>query len=349
MHTTRHLTLLIADLIPPPGFALPVAMPALDELLARCLTKSTAGCTLEDTLLAEFATDGFAPIAALTHLADYPGPAVAETTWIRADPVHFAVSRDNMQLFDSHVVKPTADEMLAIAETINSHFVEDGLVVHFADAARGYIEINANDIPVATPIWAMSDASVFDNLPRITTKTRTNWRARTNEIQMLLHDHPVNQAREAAGAVPINGLWLWGGGSLKDFDGGCEYDHVVARLALARGLAAVCGCPQTTLPTSMNEWLANPAANAKNTLVVLHTATREIRSQAREAWPIELASIDRDWITPAVAALDQGTLTSLTLVIPNETKTLTLTAKANGLIGRIKRLVSTKKSIRDFV
>ncbi len=350
MHTTRHLTLLIADLIPPPGFALPVALPALDALLARSRCKVIAGSTLEDAVLAEFATDGYAPIAAITRLADYPDASADDRnkTWLRADPVHFAVSRDNMQLFDSHVVKPTEAEMLAIAAAVNAHFVDDGVVIHYPDAARGYLEIQNNDVPITTPLWLMSNASVFDNLPRITTKTRTNWKARINEIQMLLHDFPVNQSREASGVVPINGLWLWGGGCLDGFDGRCEYDHVVARLTLARGLAAVCDCPQSTLPDSLNSWLANPAANVKNTLVVLHTATREIRAQDREAWPTELADIDRDWIAPAMVALDQGTLTSLTIVIPSEAKTLVIDAQANSIFSRIKQIFSAKKSIRDM-
>ena len=32
------------------------------------------------------------------------------------------------------------------------------------------------------------------------------------ELQMVLHEHPVNVARENAGLRPVNSLWLWGGG-----------------------------------------------------------------------------------------------------------------------------------------
>src|SRR5690606_30880361 len=38
------------------------------------------------------------------------------------------------------------------------------------------------------------------------------WRRLLNEIQMVWHEHPVNQARAARGALPVNGLWLYGGG-----------------------------------------------------------------------------------------------------------------------------------------
>ena len=336
-----HTTLLIADLLPPPGFALPVATPALDTLLSRSRISQSPGCTLEDALLAEFSTDKNAPIAALTRLADSDDPYIFTSTWLRADPVHFAVSRDNIQLFDSHVVNPTDDEMAAIAATLNQHFADVGIEVAFPDAARGYIAIKTNDVPHTTPLWAMGNASVFENLPQLTTKTRTNWRAISNEIQMLLHDHPVNEARQAAGALPINGLWLWGGGSLDDFSGQCRYDHVVARLALARGLAIATHCPQSTLPPAFT-------VTASNTLVVLHSATREIRAQSREAWPDAVATIDRDWITPATKALNGGQLKTLTIIVANEVNTITLDVRANGLGTRLQNLFRKKRTLRDF-
>ena len=39
------------------------------------------------------------------------------------------------------------------------------------------------------------------------------WRSWQNEIQMLLFEHPVNAAREAAGRAVVNSVWLWGGGT----------------------------------------------------------------------------------------------------------------------------------------
>ena len=39
------------------------------------------------------------------------------------------------------------------------------------------------------------------------------YHALSGEIQMCLHDLPLNATRAAAGQRPINGLWLWGGGT----------------------------------------------------------------------------------------------------------------------------------------
>jgi hypothetical protein len=34
-----------------------------------------------------------------------------------------------------------------------------------------------------------------------------------SEIEMALHDHAANLEREATGQLPVNSLWLWGGGT----------------------------------------------------------------------------------------------------------------------------------------
>jgi len=39
------------------------------------------------------------------------------------------------------------------------------------------------------------------------------WRALASEIEMWLHEHPVNRERERRGAAALGGLWLWGGGA----------------------------------------------------------------------------------------------------------------------------------------
>ncbi|MBB5204281.1 hypothetical protein HNQ51_001595 [Inhella inkyongensis] len=58
------------------------------------------------------------------------------------------------------------------------------------------------------------------SLARVVQRPLTPWlpserwlRRLQNEAQMLLHDHPVNQAREAQGRLRVNSVWLWGSGS----------------------------------------------------------------------------------------------------------------------------------------
>src|SRR5690606_32431554 len=40
------------------------------------------------------------------------------------------------------------------------------------------------------------------------------WRRLVNEIQMRWFEHPINRARYQQGLLPVNSLWLFGGGRL---------------------------------------------------------------------------------------------------------------------------------------
>jgi hypothetical protein len=311
-----HVTLLAADLVPPPQFIAPPDLPRLvplETLLARGKIAKSAGVFLEEAVLGEFNVSAAdAPIAALTRIAD--GGTADDATWLRADPVHLHVSRDNVQLMDSHVIEPTLDEAHAIAATLNQHLAQDGLSIDVLDDARWYMKIPANEAPRTSPLWQVAGGSVYDQLPQ--GDGQINWRRLQNELQMILFDHPVNAARDAKGIVPINGIWFWGTGSLANFSSSTSYDHIIGKLALARGLAMHTSTKLTpALPSSFNDL----TSNGSNQLVILHAVTRALRANQRYDWIEATNQLECDWFTPALAALDAGKIEKLTLSLPNET------------------------------
>lgn len=44
------------------------------------------------------------------------------------------------------------------------------------------------------------------------------WYKLMNEMQMFMHQHPINQNRLTTGLLPINSLWFWGAGGKPKFD-----------------------------------------------------------------------------------------------------------------------------------
>lgn len=338
MPNTSTLTILVADVLPPDGFAAIPATPGVDALLAHASITRASGMKLEDALLALVNQPG-ASVAPLTARAD--SVAFADAV-MRADPVHFSVSRDNVQLIDSHVVAPDASEMTAIGATLNTHFAGDGLSFNFPDPARGYVAIAADEVPHTTPLWAMPGANVFAHLP--TTTPRINWRAITNEIQMLLHTHPVNAARETAGRPAINGLWCWGGGVQPTaFALPCQ--HMVARLVLARGLALAGGATLTPLPAHFSELRLAPDSS---TLVVLHTPTREVRKCDAAGWAHELAEVQSHWLQPAFEAFRRGDLRLCTLVLASERVSLTLELGRPTFMRRLAQILHKPATLKSF-
>jgi hypothetical protein len=69
-------------------------------------------------------------------------------------------------------------------------------------------------LPAFVPPVEALGADVFANLPDGPEGRR--WRALLNEAQIMLHNHPRNAERIAAGLLPVNSLWFWGGGILPD-------------------------------------------------------------------------------------------------------------------------------------
>ena len=61
-----------------------------------------------------------------------------------------------------------------------------------------------------------------------------------NEVQMRLHDHPLNAAREAEGRLPVNSVWISGCGVAQrsGWPPGLQLDDRLRRPALAEDWAA---------------------------------------------------------------------------------------------------------------
>lgn len=341
------VTLLIADVSVSPTFAPPVDTSALAAARTRAQVATHAGSTLEDALLAEFNISAdHCALADLMASVDLP-TTVTELTaahcWLRADPVHLAISRDNVQLLDSHAIAPQASEMTAIAETLNAHFEQDNLHFHFPDPARGYLAIDHTRTPQTTPLWRMQGANVFAHMPHSNNATDGAWwRARMNEIQMLLHSHPVNVAREARGQRSINGLWFWGASNNIIAPIKTKHTMLVARLLLARSLATFCAIPLQPITENTQKFDLTNIKLGANTLIVLHMATRELRALSPGSWMEAVSHIDRDWIAPAVAAFDDNKIDALRIIVANESACEELRLQPRNWLSRLCKALQAR-------
>ncbi len=84
----------------------------------------------------------------------------------------------------------------------------------FSEAAFGTPAVSADAIDGRVPDALGTAAGKLDRYRRL-----------DGEIQMLLHAHPVNARRQRQGMPPINGLWLWQGGTV-----GGQAHHRLPRL-----------------------------------------------------------------------------------------------------------------------
>jgi hypothetical protein len=170
---------------------------ALELLLARGRRSAKEAQGLEGWVQEAFELgEGAYPAGALTLAAQGGNPG--GDCWARADPVHLRVMDDRLVVVPAEAFAVNAREALALCEALNAHFA--GMDFTVSQPRRWCARLTQVD--ESRP--ALDAAGTALELPKQAAPLLT-------EMQMVLHAHPVNEAREARGEPAVNSVWLWGG------------------------------------------------------------------------------------------------------------------------------------------
>ena len=133
-----------------------------------------------------------------------------------ATPLHAALGLTDLTPVEPSTLALSVDESRALCAAADAHMREDGVRLHFVDAARWLVACNQPiDVLTERPDWIIGEL-LRPNLPRgRDARLVERW---MNELQMLLHAHPVNIAREERRLPAVNFVWLWGFGSTSKVD-----------------------------------------------------------------------------------------------------------------------------------
>jgi hypothetical protein len=275
--------------------------PALELLLARGRRGRASARTLEAWLSEAFEL-GEAPFPAgpLTLLGCGGDPGAA--TWARADPTHLRLFRDHFAAVPGEVFEVQPEEADALCQALSGHF-------------SGQLEFQ----PCEPRRWCtrlLNDAAPDDAL--------------TNEIQMLLHAHPVNEAREARGELAINSLRFWGTGRAPPSTQ-CRWQSAAAADPAVRGAARLAGTRHLSLPMSAREWLDRLPQDGR------HLALLDARDTA-------LADLERDWFAPLLAGLRSGRVGMVTVHALEGAEEVSFET----IRGDLRRFWRTKKPVEHY-
>lgn len=280
--------------------------PALELLLARGRRTHDDPVDLARWLAREFGLGGEPlPAGALTAFSG--GLEPGEDTWLRADPVHLRLQRDSMMLIPAAGFDVTQAEAEALAESVNRHFIAS-FSVHVVSPSAWALRAKAGAAFEGRAPLDLAGQDVDSNLPSGPDAAR--WHATLNEVQMLLHEHPVNEARE----VPLNSLWFWGAGRLpKEAEG--PWQSVTADDPVALGLAKLATMRHRALTSRAGEWLER-LPDAGRHLVVLDALAAAAALRDAEAHAARLVAMETDWFSPLLAALKSGRVGMITVHLP---------------------------------
>ena len=173
------------------------------------------GCTPKEAMLLQaqgFVSDGKQPIgrALANHLV---GEQLSEPVWV-ADMCSILVGQNRTALLPLEELNLDSSdaEKLSASASILLDDPPTGLRIEPIDRGRWRVTGNLPPDTLLPSPAAVADQDLADWWP--TGDAWRPWRKLVNELQMLWHMDPVNEARTQAGLTPVNGLWLYGGGGM---------------------------------------------------------------------------------------------------------------------------------------
>lgn len=299
----KSVHLVIPDLFLPKDIAAEacrgLSLPAMQKMLGRGQSEILEPVPLENLLCVSFglSCQPDAPVAPISAAFD----GLAAGCWLRADPVSLNLQRDQLLLAGVQVGSGEAAELCA---SLNVHFAGQGMEFYAPHPQRWYVRLNALPRMRTTPLSQVIGGDVRKVLP--TGEESARWHQVFNEIQMLLHAHPLNEAREARGESIINSVWFWGCGCGMSVLPQINYDSVNSDDVLAEMFAAAAGVPFSAWP---KKWSCEEDQDKQ--LLVWTGLRSALQRGDLSGWRMALQDFERGYAQPLWQALRSGKIERL--------------------------------------
>jgi len=176
--------------------------PALARRLATADHHHEDFLALEDWLLSVHSVPAEAEPALAAGRLDTEGRGHG---WLRIDALSLVISRDRLVALPQG--PDDAEDAAVLIDAVLTHLPTLG-TIHSSGMQR-LLDLDAPAEARFAPAWRTAGRPLDSHLPE--GPRGAEWRRWLTEAQMLLHEHPLNQQREARGLRPLNALWLSGG------------------------------------------------------------------------------------------------------------------------------------------
>jgi hypothetical protein len=278
-------------------------LPGLEGLLGRGRPAWQPPLPLEHWLCRHFGVAAEAPACGALRLWG-EGGAPGHDCWICADPLHLRFARDTLILGSPGELDLTGGESSQLVAALNEHLAEFGEFVG-AHPRRWYLRLKRLPRIVTQPLSAVVGRQMEAVMPQ--GEEAKAWRSLINEAQVLLHNHPANIAREAAGRRTANSLWFWGAGALPAA-APAPAATLLSDNPLALGLAKLAGAHAQPLPKD-----AGALAATEDSLLLIEDLAEAAHTLDIDGWRAALTKLEHDWFAPLLAALTSRRMQTLRL------------------------------------
>jgi hypothetical protein len=244
----------------------------------------------------------------MSYLQDFG--ELPSASCLRADPVHLRADTNGLILFDTASFELDENDSRALVETLAGYLAADGWDLLQGHPHRWYLSGKQEPDLITIPLPQRRGSPV--SAAPFAGKDAAQWMIRLNEMQMLMHNHPVNRARAARGQAAVNSVWLWGAGDLQTREEPL-YTRLSADNVCAQGAARLCGMPAPVLTQNANQLLSG-LQPGEHVLSVLEGCRAAAAYEDFGTWQAAVEDLERDWFVPLVQALRAGWIDRLELL-----------------------------------
>ena len=348
-----HLTLFVPDLLWPDhehrqAFDFDQA-PALARLLSLAelsITPFEASDSWESVLAHRFGfNDTHPPLGALRLLGQTATSDITQVygrTLLCADPVNLDFIQQSLVLSPIDAATLSREAVDALITSLNEEFAGEGSFFVNDSTTQWYFAPldTASHLPNLAACSRLLGRRIdADESRQVLGREGLHW---LNRIQMCLNGHPVNDDRDRRGLPLINSIWPWGTGALNTNQPNKrpDFELAIGDNDLLRGLCTASNTPH-----------AESAVVCASYLLLDTRLADAIAQDDLDAWHLAINALVSTQIVPAMAQLQKGTLSSLTLIAPDAHGTYrwTLDADHKGLRPSwLQRLLGTTRQPPDL-
>jgi hypothetical protein len=185
-----------------------------DPRLRRWLSRATVSrrelpCELLRSVLhclhLPYPEEGLAALRLWGQTGDRP------TVWIAAaDPVYLEPRLTSLCLHALQGKDMPGNDLHEIFDYLQHRLAGKDRYGFARIGAHGYVRASSPLPTAREPACVIDGQAPNEYLPA--GDETVSHHALRGEVEMALHEHAVNQRRESEGLLPVNSLWLWGGG-----------------------------------------------------------------------------------------------------------------------------------------
>lgn len=302
------------------GFPVP-RTPALARLLGRA-RKGTGESGYHRSLLrlcgVEPGHGSDLPAAAVMRRARVA--AVDQRYWLRLDPVQLQAGLDGLVLQPRSTLPLSDEEADRFGRLLAEVYDAPGETIEQHGDGGWYLG-SERDPQVRTSALRDLPVAGGDSL-LVTGAGARYWQRRLTELQMLLHEHPLNRLREQRGDPVFNSIWAWGGGLFPE-SVQAPAERLFGTDRTLVGVAAACGHRAESVPEGAAVLLQQGGRSSTALLVFEQFADAHLADDPWQ-WVAHLNAFESRWAVPLLRALRSGRLAKLD-ILPCDSTALAVT------------------------